>query len=600
MIPPISRRTAAALLGATALSPMISSKATGAASAPASEADARFAALTKRWLDGTLKLSPISATYIGEHRYDGEVDDVSSTGRKARSEHAKGVLAELDAMDRTALNRANQVDASILANQLRFDLWDDEVQQSWAWDPLVYNSYAGNALYLLMAREFAPLPERLHSATSRMEKLPRLFEQARESLDRSRVPAVHAETVTKQNKGITSIVDSLIAPHAETLKKSDRSRLQKAMETARKAIADHQQWIEKTLTPGAKGKFRIGAKLYDEKLAFALNSPMKRQEIRTRAEAALKNTRAEMYDIAKGVLKGKKDAPPAPRRPSEAQQQKVIEAAFALAYAEHPTRDQVVAAAEKALAQATEFVRQKDLITLPDAPVKIMLMPEFQQGVAVAYCDPPGPLDKGLSTFFTVSPIPKDWTDEQTESFLREYNSRAIHELTIHEAMPGHYVQLWHANRYPSIIRAVLYSGPFVEGWACYTEDMMAEQGYLDRDPLYLLAHLKLNVRAITNAIMDSAIHVDGMSREDAMQLMTVKGFQQEREAAGKWIRSNVSSSQLPTYFVGQEEHHALRDEAKKRWGGDFNLKRYHDTAVSFGSPPVRYVRALMFNEPIG
>jgi uncharacterized protein (DUF885 family) len=165
--------------------------------------------------------------------------------------------------------------------------------------------------------------------------------------------------------------------------------------------------------------------------------------------------------------------------------------------------------------------------------------------------------------------------------------------------MPGHYVQLWHANRYPSILRAVLYSGPFTEGWACYSQDMMAAHGYLGGDPLYLLAHLKLQLRAVTNAILDQNVHVDGISREDAMHLMTVTAFQQEREAAGKWIRSNVSSAQLPTYFVGLTEHHKLRAEAVQRWGAGFSEKRYHDTVLSFGSPPVRYARALMFGEAI-
>jgi uncharacterized protein (DUF885 family) len=201
---------------------------------------------------------------------------------------------------------------------------------------------------------------------------------------------------------------------------------------------------------------------------------------------------------------------------------------------------------------------------------------------------------------YAVSPIPDDWTPEQADSFLREYNTLGIHEVTIHEAVPGHYVQLWHANRYPSILRAVLYSRPFVEGWACYAQDVMAETGYLNRDPLYLLVHLKLNLRAVVNALLDIGMHVEGMSREEAMQLMTATAFQQEREAAGKWVRACVTSAQLPTYFVGQEEHTALRKEAEQRLGASFNLKKYHDTVLSFGSPPVRYARALMFEEPIG
>jgi uncharacterized protein (DUF885 family) len=299
------------------------------------------------------------------------------------------------------------------------------------------------------------------------------------------------------------------------------------------------------------------------------------------------------------VLAGKPKAPPTPENPSEDQKQKAIQAALELAYAERPARDKVIETAQAALANATDFVRAKNLITLPDAPVKVITMPEFQRGVALAYCDPPGPLDKGLDTFYAVSPIPDDWTKKQVDSFLREYNTRSINELTIHEAMPGHYVQLWHSNKYPSVLRAVLYSGSFVEGWAVYAEKVMADEGYLDGDPLYRLIHLKWDLRTIANAILDQAIHVDGMSRDDAMKLMTVKTFQEEREAAGKWVRAELTSAQLPTYFVGWQEHLDLRKEVEQREGDKFDLKAYHDKVLSFGSPPVRYVRELMLDQPI-
>ncbi|MGQ0741505.1 MAG: DUF885 domain-containing protein [Alphaproteobacteria bacterium] len=595
MLGPISRRTTVALLGATALTPLLSARA-----AEGGAVDARFASATKRWLDGALKLSPISATQIGDHRFDGEIDDISEGGRKTAIGWSRTYLRELESIDRAQLSRANQVDAAVLTNELRYDIWDDEVLQSWAWNPLSYNDSAGAAIYLLVARDFAPLPDRLRSATSRMEKLPRFYEQARTNLDAKHVPEVHAQTVAKQNKGVISLVDGLLAPHAGELPRAQQARFKKAIDTAKAAVNRHQEYLDKSLLPNAKGDFRLGEKLYDQKLAFALNSPLTRQEIKSRAEEAVKRIRSEMYEIAKKALKGRKGAPKAPRNPTPEQQQNVIEAALELAYAQRPTRDQVVPTAEKALEHATAFVREKDLITLPDAPLKIIIMPEFQRGVAVAYCDPPGPLEKGLSTMYAVSPIPDDWTPEQAESFLREYNTLGIHEVTIHEAVPGHYVQLWHANRYPSILRSVLYSGPFVEGWACYSQDVMAEAGYLDRDPLYLLVHLKLNLRAVVNALLDVGVHVEGMSREDAMKLMTVTAFQQEREAAGKWIRASVTSAQLPTYFVGQEEHTALRKEAEQRWGASFNLKHYHDTVLSFGSPPVRYARALMLDEAIG
>jgi uncharacterized protein (DUF885 family) len=299
------------------------------------------------------------------------------------------------------------------------------------------------------------------------------------------------------------------------------------------------------------------------------------------------------------VLKGREGAPPLPDAPTPDEQQAAIAAALELAYAERPKRDEVVPLARATLEETTAFVRQRDFVTVPDEPLEIIEMPEFQRGVAVAYCDSPGPLDKGQRTFYAVSPIPGDWTDAQVASFLREYNSRSIANLTIHEAMPGHYLQIAHSNRYPSVLRAMLGSGPFVEGWAVYTERVMQEQGFRGDDPLMRLVQLKWYLRAVTNAIMDSAIHVDGMTREEAMKLMTVTGFQEEREAAGKWVRAQLTSAQLPTYFVGYLEHTDMRAEAERRSGERFALKRYHDQALSYGSPPVRFVRELMFDEPI-
>jgi uncharacterized protein (DUF885 family) len=165
--------------------------------------------------------------------------------------------------------------------------------------------------------------------------------------------------------------------------------------------------------------------------------------------------------------------------------------------------------------------------------------------------------------------------------------------------MPGHYVQLSHSGRYQSPIRAMLQSNAFVEGWAMYAEQLMSEQGYLNGDPLMRLIHLKWYLRATANAILDQAVHVDGMSREDVMRFLMHDTFQEEREAAAKWVRAELTSAQLPTYFVGIQEHLALREEARQRWGAAFTLKRYHDAVLSYGSPPVRYARELLLDLPI-
>ncbi|WP_188248350.1 DUF885 domain-containing protein [Stenotrophomonas maltophilia] len=574
---------------------------TPAASQQAGDAaiDAAFADLSKRALDTWMQLSPVSATQIGDHRYDSELDDLSAAGQQKTVAAYKALLGELDKIEVAKLGRENQVDAAILRNQLQSEIWNAEVLQSGKWDPQLYNGIAGSAIYGLMAREFAPLPERLKAATARMEKLPAIFAQARENLDPARVPKIHAETVAKQNKGILSIVDTFITPHIGELPQADQQRLQAAIDGLKKAVDEQQTWLDKTLVPNAKGDFRIGAEKYDQKLKFALSSSLSRQEIGERARAELKRVREDMYGIAQTVLKDKPGAPEMPAQPTDEQQQKAIEAALELAYADKPARDKVVDDAKAALEQSTAFVREHDLMTLPDAPVDIILMPEFQRGVAVAYCDSPGPLDKNLKTFYAVSPIPDNWNEKQVDSFLREYNSRMIHLLSIHEGTPGHYLEGWHSAKFPSTLRAVLRSGLFAEGWAVYTERMMQEQGYLNNDPLFHLVQLKFYLRTISNAILDQGVHVDNWDREKAMHLMTHDAFQQESEAAGKWVRAQLTSAQLPTYFVGAQEHFDTRKAVQEKLGDKFNLKAYHDQVLSYGAPPVRFARQLMLDQPI-
>ena len=450
-----------------------------------------------------------------------------------------------------------------------------------------------------MARDFAPIEQRLLAAASRLEQLPRFLEQARGSIKSDRVPKIHAETAIKQNPGLSSIIEAMIVPQMEALTTEQRARLNAAIETAKDALADHQTWLEEELLPRANGDFRIGADLYDAKLAFALNSPLSRKQITARAEQEYEAVRNRMYEVAKEVYAKKHPFTTFPDNPDESYKQAIIRAALEEAYRKLPPRDGIVEIAKQYLRQASDFVVEHNLVTMPEEPVEIIIMPEFQRGVAIAYLDPPGPLDRDQPAFYAVAPLPEDWTDEQAESFLREYNLLSLQDLTIHEGVPGHYLQIALSNRYPSPLRSVLWSGPFVEGWAVYAEEMMIENGYMDGDPLMKLINLKWYLRAITNAIIDSAIHVDGMTREAAMKLMVEGGFQEEREAAGKWVRAQLTSAQLSTYFVGYLEHIEMREAVREKWGDDFTLRRYHDQVLSYGSPPARFVRALMLGDDI-
>lgn len=594
----MNRLIAAALLGVSMLTAPAIARAP-ARHAAAQSPTAAFAALAKRYVNAIALVDPVAGTGLGDHRFDDKLPDISNVGRLKAVAMVRAMLADLGRIDRSKLSRDAQVDAAMLDNELRYQLWQNDTLQSWAWDIQGYNGTAGSALYSLAARDYAPWAVRLRAATARMEAMPAFLAATRAVIVPARVPEVYASTVAKRNSGIIDIAEGMLAPHKGDLPPAEQQRFDAALATLKTAVAAHQKWLDTVLVPGAKGDFRLGQTLYDQKVKFALNG-LTRPEIKARAQAEVVKVRAEMYALARQVLAGKADAPALPDQPSADQQQAAIEAALKLTYDQRPPRTGLMDKAKATLANATEFVRAKGLVSMPDAPVQIITMPKFQQGYAVAYDDPPGALEKGQANFFAISPIPDEWTDAQATSFLSEYNNYMINDLSIHEAMPGHYLQLWHSNKSPSVLRAVLGSGPFVEGWAVYAEGMMADQGYLDNDPLFKLTVLKMRLRSVTNSLLDIGIQTEGMTHEQAMTLMMKTAFQQEREAEGKWLRARLSSVQLLSYFSGYAEHMALREEARQRWGATFNLKTYNDAVLAHGSPPAKYVRELMFDLPIG
>jgi uncharacterized protein (DUF885 family) len=561
--------------------------------------EASFAALSARFIASATRLSPVEATVLGEHSHDHQLTDISAAGRAARMAEWRSIRRALARINRATLSPDNQVDYAMLKNELEYRIWANNKLKEWSWNPMYYNDFMGGALYGLAARDFAPWDVRLKAATERMEAMPAFTAEVRRQLVPARVPRVHAETVARQNAGIVEIAETMLAPHKAALTPADRTRFDAALALLKTTIAEHQQWLDQTLVPGAKGEFRIGSALYDRKMKFALVSDIARPQLNALALKAKEETRAEMYALSQKILADVAGPGLLPDNPTPKQQQAGIESALSRSYAVRPDRNRLEQRARETLAEATAFVRAKDLIRMGDGPVQVITMPKFQQGFSVAYNDPPGPLERGGRNFYAVSPVPAEWSDEQATSFLSEYNDYMIHDLSVHEAMPGHYLQLDHANRSPSVLRAYLGSGPFIEGWAVYAEGVMKDAGYLNRDPLFALTVLKMRLRSITNTLLDIGVHTEGMTRDQAMELMTRGAFQQEREAAGKWTRASLSSVQLLSYFTGYEEHRALRAEAETRWGKDFTLRRYHDQVLSYGSPPAKYARALMFGEAV-
>ena len=303
-----------------------------------SRADLAFEALAAAYIDGVARLNPVAATSLGDHRFDDQLPDLSAKGRAAQLAFLKDITKRLAKIDRATLSRDNQVDAALLANDLHGTIWQLEVERGWAWNPQIYQGYAGGALYSLAARDFAPWDVRLRAATVRMEKLPALYAQMRAEIVPARVPEIYATTVARQNMGTLDTVTSVLAPQAGVLSASEKSRFDAAVATLKSALAEQQQWLDKILVPQAKGEFRLDPKIYDQKLDFAMVGGITRQEIKGRAEAALRDTRTEMYEIARLLLAGRAGSPATPATPDRAQEQAAIAAALELSYARRPSR----------------------------------------------------------------------------------------------------------------------------------------------------------------------------------------------------------------------------------------------------------------------
>jgi uncharacterized protein (DUF885 family) len=550
--------------------------------------DDEFEKISRDYIEQELQANPEQATELGDHRFDSRLTDYSPEARAKELTAQKEFRDKLNAIDGSGLAGANNIDFRILKENIDYKIFQAEELKDAEWNPLVYMQSLANSLYLLVARDFAPPEKRIPNLRQRMEAIPRVIEQAKANLQHP--PPVHTETAIEQTQGAISLVREGLAPLLDGVPEMKKSLAQLQEKTAA-ALEDYKKWLQNDLLPRSDGDFRLGAEKFRKKLRFALASDLSMEEIMKRAQADLQQTQTAIYETALPLYK--KNFPNADEQ-ALADKHKVTAAVLDKLAEKHPDDATVVGYAKKIVGEATDFVRQRNLVTIPKVPLDVIAMPEFKRGVAIAYCDSPGPLEKSGKTFFAVAPTPKDWSKQRRESFFREYNNYMIRDLTVHEAMPGHYLQLAHANEFhaPTLVRAIFQSGTFVEGWAVYTEQMMAEQGY--GGPEVKMQQLKMRLRAICNAILDQSIHAGNMTEQDAMDLMTKQAFQQEGEAVAKWKRARLTSAQLSTYFVGVSEHLDLRDKAKAKAGSAFDQKKYNDQVISYGSPPVKYVRELM------
>ena len=555
-----------------------------------------FAALVDDLLADYFRLEPGQATELGEHTHDHLWPDLTDAGRAAWSDWLGDAEARVRAVEVSGLSRDDAIDRRILLDHLAgLRFFADELREP-EWNPMTYVYLFGGSIFTMLSRRYAPLAERLAPLAERLRGLPAALDAARSALGASGgrpVSRFHAEKAAERMSGVADLVDLAVSEAEGCGDTALLGEVREAAEVANAAIGAYTAWLRDELLPTAQGDFRLGPDLYAAKLRHALKTAVTPAELEQMALTEYDIVRAEMTRIARRIW---------PEWMGEAEQpgddDTTVRAVLDAIAVDHPAADALLDFCRAENRRIEAFVAERDLIGLAEEPLKIVWTPGFLRAFGGAMLIPPGPLDRGLDSFFAITPVNEDWPSERQESYLREDNARSLRILTIHEAVPGHYLQLAYSNRCPSLVRAIFGSGVFHEGWAVYVTQVMMDVGYGADDPALLLSHWKYYLRSITNTLMDIRIQAGSMDEAEAMRLMVEGGFQEYGEATAKWDRARLSSTQLCEYFLGAVEMQGLEREARRRAaaeGRTFVYRPFLESVLAHGSPSTPVIRDILF-----
>ncbi len=563
----------------------------GATAALAQSADAKLNVFFKEYLEEYFRQRPLDATQLGDHRFDHLLDDVSAKARERRLAYARQKLKELPKqVDYSKLSRAGQIDFEILKQELARNIWLAENTHPFEEDPRTYNSYINDSVYTLLVQSTLPKETNIANSIKRMAEIPRLVTTAKQSLTHPPKPIL--ETAIRQNRGAISFYEKGVFELAGETPQLDA--LKKAAAPVAAQLRDYQKFLEGDLLSRATGEWRLGKKKFARKLELVLDAGLTADQVLADAEAEFARVEREMYVIARQLWSKYFSKTPLPPDDHKGRHTAILNVTGAVSQ-EHGRPEGLLQDARATVDRIKTFIRDRDILRLPDPDrCQVIEMPEFKRGNSLAYLENAPPLDPDAPSLYAVSPPPSDWDARRVKSFLEEYNRHMLQILTIHEAYPGHYVQLEYSNRTRSLIRRVLQSGVFIEGWAVYTEQTMLDQGYGDRDLALRLMQLKFYLRAVVNAILDHKMHCTAMTDDEALKLLIEGAFQSEGEARLKIIRAKQSSVQLSTYFVGRMAHYRLRQQMERELGDRFDLGRFHEAVLAHGSIPVKYLPDLV------
>ena len=552
--------------------------------------------LFSEYLRKDVDLQPLLGTRLGDHRHSAKIESLSTVALANLKKFHHDILAQLEDFKKSGLNLSlsDRIDLETWINHEKRWLWVTDNLQPMHTDPRVYNEYVSDSTFLLITQTTLPRQVVWNSVLQRTREVPRVLREAKENLLSPAKPKpsrVMVETAIRQNFGSMAWYrQGLIAQVGDF---GPQDVLKKACNDAVSAIEDYQQFLTEKLLPISTGDWRIGREKFDQKLKLDLESPLDADQVLNLANKEFGRVISEMTVLAKQLWPVLN--PDHPEIPKNVSSNELIRQVIGALSKDKVPVAELVDEAKKASVDLKAFIRQKAILDLPDPDrCDIVEMPEFHRGNSVAYLNNAPPLDREARSIYAISPPPADWDARRVNTFLEEYNRRMMRILTLHEAYPGHYVQLEYANRNPSLIRKVLSSGVFIEGWAVHMEQVLLDEGFGRNDTGLKLLQLKWYLRAIGNALLDQGMHCKGWSDQTALKFLVDECFQSEAEAVGKIIRAKQSSCQLSTYFVGRMAFQELRENTQKRLGVRFDLRRYHHALLELGSVPVKHLPELI------
>lgn len=533
------------------------------------------------------KQYPEWATAIGFHKYDSVLNVPSQKKIQQDNAFTLKEKSKLAVFNVNKLSDLNKIDYYLIDNFLNKCIWENNQLKRWEWNPADYN--VGEGFAYILSENYAPLKKRVSDLYMKMKNVPAYYEAAKANIKNPSVE--HLNLAIDQNEAIISIFENDFADSVKSLHfyPETEDLYIKRAKAAANSIRSYVQFLKDLKNPNPRS-FRLGEKLYAQKFNFDIQSQYSISEIYQAAMQRKNYLHDEMYKITTQLWATyfDKDMP--------SDKLKAIKMMIDTISYMHVKPENFKKEIEDHLPQLASYVKNKDLVYMdPNKSLKVRKEPGYMAGVAGASMSSPGSYEKGGTAYYNVGTL-EGWSPEKAESYLREYNYYILQILNIHEAIPGHYVQLMHANKSPSMIKTIFENGAMVEGWAVYSEYMMLESGYQNSPEMWLM-YYKWNLRSVCNTILDISVHTKDMSKDDAMDLLINQAFQQQAEADGKWKRVTLTSVQLDSYFTGFYEILQLRDAYKTKMGNAYSVKTFNDKFLSYGSSPVKYISQMMLGK---